>query len=191
MRVACVVIAGGYRTQLLDEEVIPSVVANGFDEVVVSGAHHEGKGYRYLHVPHLTDTTIDALMKRDAGTLATTSEVICYLCDDHAFGSSSVADAIRVAAEDTTWDVIVPRREAVHPVHGLIRVNNGEGEGYCGGHAGVFRRRVIEHRPWSAMPHNRLWDLWASNLQQQAGFQFVSVGGVTVRDLEPEHAPWQ
>src|SRR3989442_12181237 len=99
--VACVVIASAKRSQLLDEQVLPSVLAADFAEVVVVGDFHPGRGYRYLHVPPLTQTTTDALVKRDTGTLATTAPWEFYLSDDHAVR--------RTAAPPQHWlDIVVP-----------------------------------------------------------------------------------
>src|SRR6267378_1306248 len=81
--IACIVIARGDRGQLLDELVIPSVINQGFAEVVVVGNYHSGQGYRHLPVPDITRTTVDAQIKRDIGTAATSSPLIVYLSDDH------------------------------------------------------------------------------------------------------------
>ena len=93
--VACIVIASAKRSQLLDEQVLPSVLAADFAEVAVVGDFHPGRGYRYLHVPPLTQTTTDALVKRDVGTLATTAPWVFYLSDDHAVRRSRQVGAAR------------------------------------------------------------------------------------------------
>ena len=76
-------IASAKRRQLLDELVLPSVVAQSFDECVVVGDFHSGAGWRHLPFRPLTGSTIDALFKRDVGTVATSSDWLFYLCDDH------------------------------------------------------------------------------------------------------------
>lgn len=184
---ACVVIAGGNRTALIDDAILPSLA--GFDEVVVVGEHHEGDGYRYLHVPDLTKTTNDALIKRDVGALAVRSDTILFLSDDHAL-EHGFASGLREVIADP-WDVLVPSRWVLHPEEGRIRIPNGEENAYCAGHGGVFRRRVVMARPWSAQKHHRNWDLIASHEQQQAGFRFMSYPEIGLRDLEPERAPWR
>lgn len=190
MSIACIVIAGGRRRKLLDSVILPSVLAQPFTEVVVAGMHHEGMGYRYLHIPDLTASTTDALVKRDAGTAATTSSLLLYLSDDHAV-VGGVASVLEMASGPLLWDVMVPSRIAEHPEKGLIRINNGEDKGYCGGHGGVFRRRVIQDRPWSAQPHHREWDLISSINHQKAGFQYINNGPLVIRDMETEAQPWQ
>lgn len=187
--IACIIVAGqGTRAQLLDRSVIPSVLNNCFDTVVVVGSHHEGEGYRYLHVPNVTSTTIDALIKRDAATLCTSADILVYLADDHAL-LPGFGKAVRGMLEDE-WDVLVPHRFADHPTRGRIRIPNGEENAYCGGHGGVFRREVIQSRPWTAQRHDRLWDLYSSHDWQRAGMRFVSHPDVGILDLEPEARPW-
>ena len=187
-QIACIVIAGGKRETLIDGQILPSIRDQGFDEVLVVGEHHEGDGYRYLHVPKLLGTTTDALIKRDCGSLAAVSDILVYLCDDHSL-LPGFCEAIRQAPEQG-WDVLVPKRFADHPEHGRIRINNGESEGYCGGHSGVFRRWVIEKRPWTAMPHHRLWDLLASQIQLDLGFTFICNAPLGILDCEPHACPW-
>jgi len=187
-----VIVASKHREQLLTESVIPSVLAQKFSEVVVVGDYREGDGYRYLHVPPMLKNTVDALVKRDVGTAATTSPVVLYLCDDHAIVGDFRLTVDRWFEQDET-DVLVPSRFADHPRHGRIRINNGERDMYCGGHGGVFKREVIQSRPWSAQPHHRLWDLYASEAQLADGWRFATMRSqsVGILDLIPEGNPWQ
>lgn len=192
MRIACVIIAAKHREKLLTESVIPSVLAQRFSEVVVAGVYHEGEGYRYLHVPPLTDTTIDALVKRDVGVVATTSPVVMFLCDDHCI-IGDFSGHVERWFEQNESDVLVPARFAMHPQQGRIRINNGERDMYCGGHGGVFKREVVAKRPWSAMPHHRLWDYQSSEIQLNDGWRFATMRSqsVGILDLEPQNRPWQ
>ena len=188
MNVACVVIASQKRAQLLHEVILPSVVGGIFAEVVVVGDYHPGSDYRYLPVPPLTNTTIDALVKRDVGTLATRAPWVFYLCDDHA---------LRGAAGPIPHDPMVigvPRRYATD-AEGTIHLCNGglderdPNAPYCGGHAGLFSRALISHQPWTSMPHHRNWDLIASQIQVGSGARLVPITW-QVEDLEPEAHPW-
>lgn len=193
MRTACIVIASIGRQALLRDLVVPSVLAHDFDEVCVVGDYEPGEGYRYLHVPPMTRSTTDALVKRDVGVVATTADAICFLSDDHRL-RASFGNTLRILcspAHVNRWDVLVPERYTTHPVEGLVRINNGEREGYCGGHGGVYKRTVLQDRPWSAMPHDRVWDLKASHAQQQAGFRFVAETGLAIEDIEPGAEPWR
>lgn len=190
MSVACVIIAGGTRTDLLDREVIPSVVAQGFDEILVCGEHHDGQGYRYLPVAALTHSTVDALVKRDAGTVGTNADWVAYLSDDHRIRPDGESWGVAVRRADMAGlHVIVPERYAQHPEQGLIRIPNGEEGGYCAGHGGLFRREVIRNQPWCTQPHDRLWDLYASQRQQDAGYRFASAP-IAIEDMETEREPW-
>ena len=175
---------------------MPSVLAAVFDDVIVVGdwEHNEADlfsvplsrfKYDYLYVAPLTRTTTDALVKRDVGTLATDADVLVYLCDDHALAPGFGA-ALR-AVLDEPWDVIVPNRVTMC---GNRRqpLNNGERDGYCGGHGGVFRRAVITAKPWSAHAHHRNWDAIISREQISRGARFVwsPRADLTIIDLNPE-----
>ena len=209
-RIACIVIATDRRRRQVWDKVIPSVAAQGFEEVIVVGDWDETEfaglhlaGYcwnEYLKVAPLTRSTTDALVKRDVGTLAVRSDVLVYLCDDHALAPGFGA-ALR-AVLDEPWDVLVPNRCTQMRNSDLqgdppeymrnIALNNGERDAYCGGHAGVFRRDVITAKPWSAHAHHRNWDALISHEQQARGARFVwsPRAELTVVDLEPEASPW-
>src|SRR5205823_297714 len=90
MSVAAVIIAHAARAALVKERVLPSVL-RVLPEVYVVGDFEPGAGYTYLPVPAITHTTIDALIKRDVGALATTSKWVLYLSDDHALAQWSGA----------------------------------------------------------------------------------------------------
>ena len=184
---ACVVIAGGRRGALLDDAILPSVLGQGFGEVVVVGVHHEGAGYRYLHVPPVTGTTLDALIKRGVGAEATGSDAVLYLSDDHLPLGSWATEW--PAWEPARWDVLVPARYVMR--EGVpVEINNGlDGRDpnapYCGGHAGIFRRRVLRARPWMAAPHNLCWDLYHSRQVLHSGFQLTHCADLRVCDVDP------
>ena len=194
-KTACIIIAHDKRPPHIRGACIDSAIKAGFDEVIVVGDWCEGEGYRYLPVPTMTGTTLDALIKRDVGTLATDADILVYLADDHAINCSWFAKVCKEKARQQGWDVLVPTRWAQHPEQGMVRVPNGE-EGiytqlYCAGHCGVFRRRVVTARPWTAQPHHRNWDLLASIEQQVAGALFHVEPSLEILDLEPERAPWK
>jgi len=187
LSVACILIVSEKRVPLVREKILPSVLDAGFDEVCWVGDGEPGEGYRFLPVPPLTRTTNDALVKRDVGTVATTSDWLLYLCDDHAFRGAWGEDF-------SDADVIVPQRYCT--VNGQrIPLNMGFDTNdpnfpYLGGHAGFFRRSLIQARPWTSMPHDRLWDLHASRIQMQMGARFAQSQSLVVEDLEPEARPW-
>jgi hypothetical protein len=187
--VACIVITHGARPMELRERCVESAVQQGFDECVVVGDFREGDGFRYLPVPDITRTTLDALVKRDCGTVATTADVLVYLSDDHALGAGFVS-GLRAIVNDQ-WDVVVPMRWVEHPTRGPIHIPNGAEDCYCAGHAGVFRRSVVQHTPWTAQPHHPNWDVLASQNQMAAGFTFALAPGLAIQDLTPETSPWQ
>lgn len=189
--IACVIIATARRKAQLDR-VIDSACNQGFRDIVVVGDwDYTGLWLNFLKVASLTRTTTDALIKRDVGTLATTAEILVYLCDDHAL-STGFGDALRAVLADP-WDVIVPNRYTTR-AEGTERIplNNGERDGYCGGHAGIFRRAVITAKPWSAHAHHRNWDVLISAEQIARGARFVwrPRADLSIRDIEPEATPW-
>lgn len=188
---ACIVVASAARRAAVWERVVPSVLSEGFDEVVVVGDWAEPIAHdrlRYIQAPAITHSTRDALLKRDIGTLATTASTLVYLCDDHALGSHFGAE-LRTTL-DESWDVLVPNR-FTERVNILMRLNNGERHGYCGGHAGVFRRWVPERTPWLsyvADPQWRIWDVKSSLYQQfvdHARFVWSPRAMIAVEDLNP------
>lgn len=214
--VACIIIASAKRRDKVREIIVASALtqAPAFAEIVVVGDWPADPieyppGVRYLCVAPLLGTTTDALVKRDAGTVATTADTLVYVCDDHALGPHFARDLNVVLAEP--WDVLVPNRYTevtTFPSYvspdgktrsedggGWLRVplNNGEAHAYCGGHAGVFRRALIARLPWTAGPHDRLWDVTMSRAQQALGatFRYYPRLGIAVRDLEPEQRPWE
>ena len=190
MTIACVVIASANRKHMVRDQVIPSVLAQPFSEIVVVADYETDlpfHGLRWLVVEPLTATTIDALVKRDVGTLATTAEWIVYLCDDHA---------IRQIPERYPPGKLIGVPTRFCTVDGKhIPLNAGlEGQNapYCGGHAGLFPRAMIQRRPWSSMPHHRLWDVLSTRLLVQDGATLVGpLEDLVIEDLEPERRPWQ
>ena len=190
-RIAAIVIAGqGSRAGLIDDQILPSLT--GFDEVLVVGTHHGGNGFRYLHVPDLTKTTNDALVKRDVGALATDCSILVYLADDHRVRDGFAAELRAFAREKVVpWDVLIPARWVQHPEQGLLRIPNGEENFYCAGHGGVFRRRVVVARPWTAQQHHRNWDLISSHDHLRAGFKLLAYPKLQIEDLEPMAEPWK
>lgn len=189
MSIACVIVAGtGNRRDLIDRVILPSILPQGFDETLVVGDHHDGRGYRYLAVPALLANTVDALVKRDVGALASRAETIVYLSDDHALDPDFLATFAQY--RDQRWDVLVPHRYTVRSGE-RIYLNMGQNEGYCGGHGGVFRREVIERCPWSCGPHSRVWDVLISQKHQQYGFRYEYAGhDLSIVDVEPNATPW-
>ena len=219
--VACIVIATERRRALVEEHVMPSVASQGFDEIVlvgdwlVSARGDKTRWYTHACVEPMLRNTTDALVKRDVGTLMTVSENLVFLCDDHALGPHFLASLREVL--DEPWDVIVPNRYTIrhfpelglddagqagpadsvrfhHPApSALVALNNGERDGYCGGHAGIFRRAVVTARPWSAHSLSREWDARISFSQRLAGARFVwhPRAGIAIEDIEPGAEPWK
>lgn len=189
VNVACIVIAGtGKRRELIDQTILPSVLPQGFSETLIVGEHHDGRGYRYLHVPTMLGTTVDALVKRDVGALATRADLLLFLSDDHALDNDFLAILTGYAYQ--YWDALVPHRYTVRNGQ-RIHLSNGQSEKYCGGHGGVFRREVVERFPWTTGSHDRCWDRIISYQHQERGFQYAFAGeDLAIIDSEPGASPW-
>lgn len=192
MTVACILIVTEPRVVSVRDVVLPSVLQGGFDEVLWVGDGEAGDGYRFLAVPRMTGTTIDALAKRDAGTLATSAEFVCYLADDH--GWSGTPEGLH-GLPFRDYDIIVPGRwcesEGRRIVLNMGMQRTDPNYPYCAGHGGFFRRSLIHARPWLTMPHHRNWDLLATRIQLGMGARLTTTDRVAIQDLEPQHQPWR
>lgn len=196
MTIACIVIATLKRRELLDDLILPSVVAQGFDECVVVGDFHSGDGWRHLPFRPLTGSTIDALFKRDVGTVATSSDWILYLCDDHRLHPDFSKDLAHFMQEHPLGpkDVIVPARFCQRNGE-QIGLNMGWpgylGRAYCGGHGGIFHRECVRDVPWSLAPWDPQWDYLHSRILIERGYTFhYQSGSCLIEDVEPNSEPW-
>ena len=192
-QIACVILAGPNRQTLITEQVLPSVLAHPFAEVVVIGNYRDGPGYRYLHVPPVTGTTVDGLIKRDTAAVATSADIIVYLCDDHRLDPAFWVDLESYLPEP--WDLLAPSRYCIR--EGLrVPLNMGRKEGYVGGHGIVVRRSALRLLPWMAGLHQgdaaRIWDVTYSVDAQKRGARviFAPDGVLGIEDIEPLARPW-
>lgn len=195
MTIAAVVIATEKRLGLL-EQIVRSL--DGFDERVVVGDFAADPdvirmlGIRYLHVPAVTHTTLDALMKRDVGWLATTSDAVLFLSDDHCVSTDFLDGFYQWRTQDD-WAFLRPYRYTVRDGN-VIALNNGDDQygQYCGGHGGVYRRVCAMALPWMAGPHHRNWDLLHSQELIEMGLRLGVAGPeLAIEDIEPIARPWE
>jgi hypothetical protein len=176
--------------------VLPSVVAQGFDEVVVVGDFHSGDGWRHLPFRPLTGSTIDALFKRDVGAVATTSKWLFYLCDDHRVHPDFSKDLCQLM-QDVTFgpkDIIVPARFCTRGEE-KIGLNMGWPgylcHAYIGGHGGIFPRAAVQEVPWSVAPWHPNWDYYHSRILLDRDYQFhYQSASVYIEDVDPHGEPW-
>lgn len=190
MTTALILCCSGNRRTLVDEVILPSCRREGFDEILVVGTHHDGPGYRYLHVPSVTGTTVDALIKRDVGALATEADVLVYLADDHALAVGFGED-LKALCANPDWDVAGPSRVTVRDGE-AIRLNMGVGQGYIGGHGIVVRRRALQILPWMAGRHSLVWDVdWSQEAMRRGTRAWAATDGfLVIEDVEPGAQPW-
>lgn len=190
MKVSCILCCSGARRDLVDTLILPSIVRQGFDEVLVVGTHHDGPGYRYLHVPSVTGTTLDALIKRDVGAVATDADVLVYLADDHRL-DPDFGEHLRDLCRNPDWDVAGPSRYVMRDGERLA-LNMGINQGYIGGHAIVVRRRALQILPWMAGRHSLVWDVDFTQESMRRGNRAIGAtdGWLAVEDVEPGAEPW-
>lgn len=192
MDIACVVIASAARHKLLDEFVIPSVLSQGFSEVVVVGPYHSGEGYRHLPFDPVTNSPVDALFKRDTGTVATRSSWLFYLSDDHCISPDFKAGLRRLVTHDgfDHRHILVPDRYTRRD-ETCIPLNMGLPDKYCAGHGGVFHRTAIQEVPWGCVPHHPNWDVIHSDMLTQRGYVLSRSPDCRIEDVEPNSTPWK
>ena len=190
MSVACAIISTARRWSLVADLILPAVLAQSFDEVVVGGDGESGDGYRHRQVPDVTGTTIDALMKRDTAAAATDSDVLVYLCDDHRPHPLFLMTLQSKYLHDETWDALAPQRFCMRDGQRCY-LNMGQGEKYIGGHGVVVRRNLIREIPWMTAPHSKWWDKmqsyrWASH---GAAIRYAD-NDLLIEDVEKGATPW-
>ena len=196
MSLAVVVISHDKRLDKLGE-VVRSILWQRPDELVIVADSARptdwpkcGRGERWLTVAPVTMTTLDALIKRDVGWMATTSDYICYLADDHALAPGFVtAFHLRYAYKE--WDILCPQRFCICE-NAEVPLNVGQREGYAGGHCAIYKRWVNHELPWMAGAHHPNWDVLSTQAQIAAGAKLAYADrDLLIEDLEPEREPWR
>lgn len=192
MSIAVVIIASEKRRETIFPSVLESVREQEPDEIVVAADFPcEAQGVRSLLVPAMVKTTVDALVKRDVGWIATISNHICYLCDDHRIAPGFVDTFRRRYDERDGWDILVPSRFCERSgVRYLLEV--GQKQHYAGGHCAIYKRWCGYAQPWSATFHHPNWDVLHSlQLRDKGARLLYATNDLAVEDLEPEAQPWQ
>lgn len=190
---AVVVIASEKRKDTTFPQVIQSVLEQDtlIDEIVTVGDFEfPTTHWHHLHCGKLTGTTIDALVKRDAGVVATESENILFLSDDHRLAPKFVETFRARYGPDHTWDLLAPARFTKR--NGVsIPLNMGQVQGYIGGHGGIYRRAICRMLPWSCAPHHPNWDVLHSHeLVNRGCWLAYADPDLAIEDIEPGAQPW-
>jgi hypothetical protein len=193
MSLAVVVIGSDKRRESTFPRVLDSIrnqTVPPEEIVVVADFPVQAKGVRSLTVAPMTRTTIDALVKRDVGWLATTADAVLFLTDDHALDPDFVARYMDRWAHDPLWHILVPARYCERDLE-RVWLNVGRDYSYCAGHAGIFRRVLSQALPWSATYHHPNWDVLHSHQLVAMGAKLMYADNdLAVQDLEPEAKPW-
>jgi hypothetical protein len=187
MSLAVCVIASERRMNTTFPLVMQSVLSEQPDEIVCVADFHSAGPWRHIMVPAFTKTTIDALIKRDVGFVATQSDSVMYLSDDHAL-SSGFVQAFR-DREDHDWDVLVPARWCKQ-YEKTVTLNMGEATNYCAGHGGIYKRRCGHILPWTACILHPNWDVIHSHHLIANGLTMKYAEDLFIQDIEPGAQPW-
>jgi hypothetical protein len=187
MSLAIVVIASEKRMNSTFPMVMQSVLDENPDEVVCVADFHNAGPWRHIMVPAFTKTTLDALIKRDVGFVATQSDTVMYLSDDHALHPGFV-QAFR--DHDQEWDILVPLRYTLKD-GAAVKLNMGAATKYCAGHGGLFKRICGHILPWTAcIPHPN-WDVIHSHHLIANGLTIKYAHDLAILDVEPGAQPWR
>jgi hypothetical protein len=185
MSLAVVVIASEKRMNTTFPLVMQGVLDEQPDEIVCVADFHSAGPWRHIMIPAFTKTTIDALIKRDVGFVATQSDTVMYLCDDHILHSGFVQ---KFRDHDQEWDVLVPARSCKRDDR-YVRLNVGERTHYCAGHGGLYKRRCGHILPWTAtIPHPN-WDVIHSHHLIAQGLTIKYSESLFIEDIEGGK-PW-
>lgn len=181
------------RYSLLKEKVLPAVLAQGFDEVIVAGSFEEGSGYAYVPVlPKYRDRR-DALCQREAAARHATGDILIFGHDDHAVAADFGQQLVKYAGyrhgempvEFPDWDLLIPQRQ-----HGITKetLANGKNEkepvyAYMGGHVLVMRRWLWATVPWTTVD-TEFWDTSMTRIWKEAGARLVYADDLVHLDME-------
>lgn len=167
------------RYEIMHTKILPVVRDAGFDEIIVCGCFEEGQGYRYVPMQPKRRDRRDALHQRDLGAAHSTGDILIFCHDDHA-PAPDFAEQLRLVADDTGWDLLVPRR-----LHGVTNgeMNNGRIDNYMGGHCLAMRRWLWAEVPWTSVD-TEWWDKTMTRLWREAGGKIVWSDALIHYDLE-------
>ena len=150
------------RERILRQVLLPRVCNNPLvDEVIVAGEWHDpgiGDRWRYVPCDSVNYDCTDALMQRQVGAEASSSNLLVFLHDDHVPGEDFFVNLVNHYGSAGNWDVLVPERRTFRD-HLDIMLNNGREEGYVMGHACVMRREMWKDAPWTDAPAVYTWDV--------------------------------
>lgn len=188
------------RAFALRNFILPAAIADPtFSEVIVVGEWEPGNGYIYIEVPSERFSCVDALAQRQAGFERSTGGWIVFQHDDHYVGETWVSELYGgLISSLGVPDVIVPARYTrLRDVNGE-RLFNGEPQsnvdlftlGYISGHCAIYRREVLEHCAWGAVPKVFDWDVKHTAQIRDAGFKIEWTDALRCYDVESGSKPW-
>jgi hypothetical protein len=172
----------GERAELLRSEVIPRAERAGFSEIIVAGMFPQSLAEEFprllwVVVPPQRNNRWDGLYQREMGARFATGDTLTFCHDDHYPGEGY---AYSLDAVPDPWDILIPRR--IHAETGAT-LNNGEADGYMGGHCYTQRRWTWAALPLTTAP-DEWWDIWLSPRWKQLGAQFLYTDALQHYDCE-------
>ncbi len=166
------------RYALLQTEILPIALSQGWDEVIVAGQFEEGLGYSYAEQQPIFRDRRDALWQRELGARMSTGHILAFSHDDHVFGDGIVKRLHELCTHDD-WDLLVPRRE---DRNGVL-LNNGKASDYMGGHSLVMRRWLWAQVPWTSVD-TEWWDTTMTRIWREEGGRIVWDDSISHIDMD-------
>ncbi|MGO9836801.1 MAG: hypothetical protein ACLP1X_21620 [Polyangiaceae bacterium] len=164
----------------MEKEILPRSL--GFDEVIVVGIYPASiadrfPGVRFVAVPSQRRNRWDALFQREVGARFATGDVLVFCHDDHAPGEG-FARYLHELPSDV--DILVPKR--IHLKTGLV-LNNGEADGYMGGHCYAMRRWIWASVSLTLAP-DEYWDTFLTPMWKNVGARIAWTDDIVHYDCE-------
>ena len=173
------------RRYPLGNFILPTLIHDPYiSEVIVVGEWCEGEGYTYVPCASRYFSSDDAVAQRQAAFEASSGEFILFQHDDHILHPRAAREIVTGAMNDI--DVMVLPRFARSMNGDIAKPNGGDATPpYLSGHAAVYRRKILERVPWSAVPAIREWDQAQTMLMRGAGARLAwPKDGARVYDVE-------
>ncbi len=149
------------------------------------GEWQEGNGYKYIKSKSKYFSCVDALDQRHKASKEVTGDIVVFQHDDHVMDMTM---PYRLKNSDI-WDdldVVSPtrlRRETT----GLVRLENGSGEDYIGGHCSVMTAEALRLAPWNKVYKVHTWDVAHTLLLMEKNLRLGFAEDIFVYDVEPYH----
>lgn len=164
-------------------EILSRAGSYGFDEIIVAGLWPSGlasdfRDITWVQVAPQRHNRWDGLLQRETGARFATGSTLTFCHDDHlpCDGYGKKLEGLSGEA----WDLLVPER--FHATTGK-KLNNGQQDGYMGGHCYTMRRWLWAALPLTSAP-DEWWDIWLTPRWLELGAKMVYSDVLQHHDLE-------